>query len=85
MITKQKIIEDLESIISEQFPEINIDTLDKASSLTDIGFASIDQIELIFSIEEKYDITIPNEELSQENTFDEIISYLENKINKDAE
>jgi acyl carrier protein len=57
MSTQQEVFE----IISKQ-AKIEIDTIKPESTLKDLGVASLDAIEVIFDIEEHFNINLPNED-----------------------
>ncbi|RUL80050.1 acyl carrier protein [Dyella choica] len=53
-------------IISKQ-AKIGMETIKPESTLKDLGVASLDAIEVIFDIEEHFNINLPNEEVDFEN------------------
>jgi acyl carrier protein len=57
MSTQQQVFE----IISKQ-AKIEIGTITPESTLKDLGVASLDAIEVIFDIEEHFNINLPNED-----------------------
>jgi acyl carrier protein len=57
MSTQQEVFE----IISKQ-AKIEIGTIKPESTLKDLGVASLDAIEVIFDIEEHFNINLPNED-----------------------
>jgi len=57
MSTQQEVFE----IISKQ-AKIDISTITAESTLKDLGVASLDAIEVIFDIEEHFNINLPNED-----------------------
>ncbi|GGA07169.1 acyl carrier protein [Dyella caseinilytica] len=62
MSTQQEIFE----IISKQ-AKIDITTIKPESTLKDLGVASLDAIEVIFDIEEHFNINLPNEDTDFES------------------
>ncbi|GLQ97172.1 acyl carrier protein [Dyella mobilis] len=62
MSTQQEVFE----IISKQ-AKIELDTIKPESTLKDLGVASLDAIEVIFDIEEHFNINLPNEDTDFEN------------------
>ncbi len=48
-------------IIADQ-GKIDIDTITTESTLSDLGIASLEAIEIIFEIEEHFDITLPDQD-----------------------
>jgi acyl carrier protein len=54
------IIEDVRSIIAKSL-NISVDQLTPETHLDELGAESLDVIEIVFALEEKFDITIPLE------------------------
>lgn len=46
----------------------------------DLGLDSLAMIELLFKIEETFDLEIPNEDLSEITTVGDVISYMERRL-----
>ncbi|MDR1253846.1 MAG: acyl carrier protein [Oscillospiraceae bacterium] len=74
------VFEKIRSILSEQFDvkedEIKIET--KIS--TDLGADSLDIVDLLMSIEDEFEIEIPDEEIGNIQTVGELVSYIEKNI-----
>ena len=70
----------------EKVKEIIVDTLscdaakvELGASLTeDLGADSLDAVELNMSLEEAFEISIPDEELANFKTVQDIVTYIEN-------
>ena len=64
-------------IISKQ-AKIDISTIKVESTLKDLGIASLDAIEVIFDIEEHFNINLPNEDVNFESgTVGDLIAAVE--------
>lgn len=70
----------------EQLKEIMVNTLNleekdikPEASLKDLGVDSIDAVELIMSLEENYDIQIPDEDAAKLEKVSDIIEYINKK------
>lgn len=50
----------------------------------DLGLDSLAMIELLFKIEETFDLEIPNEDLSQIATVGDVIAYVERRLGASA-
>jgi acyl carrier protein len=50
----------------------------------DLGLDSLAMIELLFKIEEAFDLEIPNDDLSQITTVGDVITYVEHRLNAGA-
>jgi len=69
----------IKKIVSEQL-DIKQDKLSKRSSFSkDLGADSLDIIELIMSIEEKFGVNISDEEAEKITTLQHAIDFVENK------
>lgn len=67
-------------IISKQ-AKIEIGTIKTESTLKDLGIASLDAIEVIFDIEEHFNINLPNEDVDFENgTVGHLVQAVERQI-----
>ena len=70
----------------EKVKEIIVDTLScdeekvtlEASLTEDLGADSLDAVELNMSLEEAFEISIPDEELANFKTVQDIVTYIEN-------
>jgi len=70
----------------EKVKEIIIDTLScdeekvtlEVSLTEDLGADSLDAVELNMSLEEAFEISIPDEELANFKTVQDIVTYIEN-------
>jgi acyl carrier protein len=50
----------------------------------DLGLDSLAMIELLFKIEETFDLEIPNDDLSQITTVGDVITYVEHRLGSGA-
>lgn len=72
--------------IEEKVKNIIIDLLvvekskvvNKANFIDDLGADSLDVIELVMTFEDKFGITIPDEELDKLGTVEDVIFYIKN-------
>lgn len=53
---------------------------DNTKIATDLGADSLDMIELIMEMESQFDITIPDDEAEELETFKNCVDYIEQKI-----
>ena len=60
-----------ESIAKQKMISFEDITLD--SSLDDLGISSLDSISLVFDIEDRYGVEVPNEELKRVRTIRDIV------------
>lgn len=67
-------------IIAKQ-AKIDIATIKPESTLKDLGVASLDAIEVVFDLEEHFDIQLPNEDADFENgTIGDLIKAIERQL-----
>ena len=74
-------------MVFDKVKEIIIDQLDAdenavvadASITDDLGADSLDVVDLVMSIEEEFDIEVPDEEVANMKTVGDIVKYIESK------
>lgn len=72
------IFEKVAQIIAEELG-VELDDIKMDTHLTDdLGADSLDAVELIMSIEEEFDVEIPDEELQNIQTVADIVEFLDN-------
>lgn len=72
----QDIFEQVKKIAKEE-KDINIEL---SSSLDKLGFDSLDLIELVIKIEDKYNINIPDEHIRKMKTVKDVIEYIKKSL-----
>lgn len=72
-----KILELLKEILRESVPQDCDDITATSSLVDDLGFDSLDIVEVTMGIEEKFDIQIGDEIATQWKTVGDIVIYLE--------
>lgn len=76
---EKKVIEVLADKLDIDREKITADSL----LVDDLGLDSLGAVEMLFDLETEYDIEIPNEDAQQFKKTQDIIEYLENKLQKD--
>jgi acyl carrier protein len=74
--------DEVKAIIAEQLGVKIEEVTDKASFIDDLGADSLDTVELVMALEEKFGIEIPDEDAEKMTTVGEAIKYLEEKTKK---
>ena len=69
---KPEIEQTLKQSIARQ-KMISIENITLDSSLADLGISSLDSISLVFDIEDKFDVEVPNAELKRVRTIRDIV------------
>ena len=75
-------------MVFDKIKDIIVDQLDveedavtmEASITEDLGADSLDVVDLVMSIEESFDVEIPDEEVENIKTVGDIVKYIENKV-----
>ena len=81
-MTSEEIFNDLKVILSEEFEvEDNLITLG-ASFYDEMGLDSLDAIDLVVNISDKYNIDIGNKAIEETKTIQQLIDAVLDKLNK---
>ena len=74
------VFDKIKDIIVEQL-DVEEDSVTMEASITeDLGADSLDVVDLVMSIEESFDVEIPDEEVENIKTVGDIVKYIENKV-----
>lgn len=74
------VFDKIKDIIVEQL-DVEKDAVTMEASITeDLGADSLDVVDLVMSIEESFDVEIPDEEVENIKTVGDIVKYIENKV-----
>ena len=76
------LFEEIKQVVSEQLGVKPEEIKPTASFRDDLGADSLDAVELIMALEEKFGIEIPDADAEAMLTVNDAIKYIENKINK---
>ena len=76
------LVDDVKAIIAEQLGVKIEEVTDNASFVDDLGADSLDTVELVMALEEKFGVEIPDEDAEKMSTVGEAIKYLEEKKKK---
>ena len=79
------LFEEIRETICEQLKakpeEVKLET----SFIDDLGADSLDSIELVMALEEKFNLEIPDEDATKMNTVEDVVKYIAAKTNRDSE
>jgi len=71
------VIDDVKEVVVEQL-NVNIDEIKEDSKFAeDLGADSLDVVELVMALEEKFDIEIPDEDAEKIATVADAVSFIE--------
>ncbi len=73
------VFDKVKSIIVEQLDTDEAEVTMDATIQDDLGADSLDVVDLVMSIEESFDIEIPDEEVEGIKTVGDIVKYIESK------
>lgn len=74
--------DDARTIIAEQLSVKIEEVTDDASFVNDLGADSLDTVELVMALEEKFGVEIPDEDAEKMTTVGDAIKYIEGKAKK---
>lgn len=74
------VFEKVKAILCEQLDVEEDKVTQEASIVDDLGADSLDVVDLIMSLEEEFDIEIPDEDVEGMKTVGDIVKYIEAKI-----
>ncbi len=73
------LIDDIKEVVVEQL-SVNPDEVKEESKFVeDLGADSLDVVELVMALEEKFDIEIPDDEAEKIQTVQDVLNYVESK------
>lgn len=78
-LTKEQLTEEICAIIEERLGVAASEITPEKSLINDLGADSLDSVELIMSIEQKFDISIPDDAAENIKTVGDIIDYVKGK------
>jgi len=74
-----ELFNDIKEVVAEQL-DVDADTINIDSNFTDdLQADSLDVVELVMALEEKFDIEIPDEQAEAIKTVQDVINFIENK------
>ncbi|HAR85423.1 MAG TPA: acyl carrier protein [Clostridium sp.] len=75
------VLERVKKVIAKELG-IEVEELNIQASFTDdLGIDSLEIFEIVMSLEEEFDIEIPNEDIENIKNVQDISSYIESKVN----
>lgn len=71
-----KIEQEIKEIIVESIDKLVLDRIKLTDTLEDLGADSLDSVEIIMSLEEKYNIKVSEDVFSDIHTVQDIVEYI---------
>jgi acyl carrier protein len=72
------LLDEVKAIVVEQLSVNEDEVKEGAKFVEDLGADSLDVVELVMALEEKFDIEIPDEEAEKIQTVSDALNYIEN-------
>jgi len=76
-----KIEQEVKEIIVESIDKVVLDRIKLTDTLEDLGADSLDSVEIIMSLEEKYNIKVSEDVFSDIHTVQDIVDYIKKETN----
>ncbi|MBI1861792.1 MAG: acyl carrier protein [Deltaproteobacteria bacterium] len=73
--------EKVKGIIVEQLGVDTESVTPEASFIDDLGADSLDIVELVMTMEEEFDLEIPDEDAEKIKTVNDVVNYIKAKVN----
>ncbi len=73
------LLDDIKEVVVEQLSVSPDEIKDDAKFVEDLGADSLDVVELVMALEEKFDIEIPDDEAEKIQTVADVVAYIESK------
>ncbi len=72
------VLEKVKAILAEQFDVEEDSITSETSIINDLGADSLDVVDLLMSIEDEFEVEVPDEEIENIKTVDDLVKYIEN-------
>lgn len=72
------VLEKVKAILSEQFDVEEDDITPETSLIDDLNADSLDVVDLLMSIDDEFEVEVPDEEVENIKTVDDLVKYIEN-------
>ena len=73
------LLDDIREVVVEQLSVSAEEVKEDSKFVEDLGADSLDVVELVMALEEKFDIEIPDDEAEKIKTVKDVITYIESK------
>lgn len=79
-MTRKEIVEQVNSLLTEEFDVENSDLTPDADIQETLGLDSLSLVDLIALVQQNYKVVIPITEIHQIQTFDNLYDYIESHL-----
>lgn len=71
------VLEKVKAILASQF-DVDVNTIDENTNvMEDLGADSLDVVDMLMSLEDEFDVEIPDEEIEKMRTVSDVVAYIE--------
>ncbi|MBD5111157.1 MAG: acyl carrier protein [Ruminococcaceae bacterium] len=75
------IFEEVKKLIAENLDVADVDSITEGTSITDdLGADSLDVVDLVVAVNDKFNVEIPDDEVENIKTVGDIVKYIEDKM-----
>lgn len=75
------IFEEVKKLIAENLDVADADSITEGTSITDdLGADSLDVVDLVVAVNDKFNVEIPDDEVENIKTVGDIVKYIEDKM-----
>ena len=74
------VLEKLVALLAEQLDVEAGEITEETDIIDDLGADSLDVVDLVMSLEDEFDLEIPDEDIENIRTVGELVKYLEGKV-----
>lgn len=78
-MTREEIQQELLGIVGDQLGQ-PIESIEDDATFTSLGADSLDMVEMIMRVEEKFEIQIDDDEIESYKTFNEFVDFVTRKV-----
>lgn len=80
-MSQEEVFAKVRSLVAKQLSISESEVTAEASFLDDLGADSLDQVELIMSFEEEFDIEIPEDEADKIRKVQDVLDFIAERVN----
>lgn len=81
-MTEEELLKKITAVVVEKLGVKPEDVTPDASFVNDLGADSLDRVELVMALEDEFDIEILDEDAEKFIKVSDVLSYIQNKLNK---
>lgn len=79
-MAENNVFDKVRTILSEQFDVEESEITLETNLVDDLGADSLDVVDMLMSLEDNFDVEIPDEEIEHIRTVSEVVAYIEEHL-----